>query len=143
MLIAGKGHEDYQEVAGVKHPFSDKVHAQRALDARRRGMSSMFTLLQAMQLDSRRHAGGRRRGTEVLRVHSDTRTLQPGDLFVALKGERFDANDFLADAQAKGAVAAIAHRGRLPADCRASRWTTASSRSARSARAGARSSTCR
>jgi UDP-N-acetylmuramyl tripeptide synthase len=34
VLIAGKGHEDYQEVAGVKHPFSDKVHAQRALDAR-------------------------------------------------------------------------------------------------------------
>jgi UDP-N-acetylmuramoyl-tripeptide--D-alanyl-D-alanine ligase len=51
----------------------------------------------------------------VQRVHSDTRTLQPGDLFVALQGERFDANDFLADAQAKGAVAAIAHRGRLPA----------------------------
>jgi len=26
----------------------------------------------------------------VLRVHTDTRSLQPGDLFVALKGERFD-----------------------------------------------------
>jgi len=34
VLIAGKGHEDYQEVAGVKHPFSDKVHARAALDAR-------------------------------------------------------------------------------------------------------------
>jgi len=34
VLIAGKGHEYYQEVAGVRHPFSDKVHAQRALDAR-------------------------------------------------------------------------------------------------------------
>jgi UDP-N-acetylmuramoyl-tripeptide--D-alanyl-D-alanine ligase len=50
----------------------------------------------------------------VERVHSDTRTLQPGDLFVALKGERFDANDFLGEAQAKGAVAAIAHRGKMP-----------------------------
>ncbi|MBC7378562.1 MAG: UDP-N-acetylmuramoyl-tripeptide--D-alanyl-D-alanine ligase [Burkholderiaceae bacterium] len=45
------------------------------------------------------------------RVHTDTRTLQPGDLFVALKGERFDANEFLADAKAAGAVAAIAHGG--------------------------------
>ncbi|MBU4422418.1 MAG: UDP-N-acetylmuramoylalanyl-D-glutamyl-2, 6-diaminopimelate--D-alanyl-D-alanine ligase, partial [Gammaproteobacteria bacterium] len=36
--------------------------------------------------------------TPVGRVHTDTRTLQPGDLFVALKGERFDANAFLADA---------------------------------------------
>ncbi|HYF21010.1 MAG TPA: UDP-N-acetylmuramoyl-tripeptide--D-alanyl-D-alanine ligase [Ramlibacter sp.] len=49
------------------------------------------------------------------RVHSDTRTLQPGDLFVALRGERFDANDFLADAHNAGAVAAMAHPGRLPA----------------------------
>jgi UDP-N-acetylmuramyl-tripeptide synthetase len=35
VLLAGKGHEAWQEVAGVKHPFSDKVHAQAALDARR------------------------------------------------------------------------------------------------------------
>jgi UDP-N-acetylmuramyl-tripeptide synthetase len=34
VLLAGKGHEDYQEVAGIKLPFSDKVHAQAALDAR-------------------------------------------------------------------------------------------------------------
>ena len=43
----------------------------------------------------------------VQRVHTDTRTLEPGDLFVALKGERFDGNDFLVEAKAKGAVAAI------------------------------------
>jgi UDP-N-acetylmuramoyl-tripeptide--D-alanyl-D-alanine ligase len=49
------------------------------------------------------------------RVHSDTRTLRRGDLFVAIRGERFDANDFLADAQGKGALAAIGHRGRIPA----------------------------
>ena len=49
--------------------------------------------------------------TEVQRVHSDTRSLQAGDLFVALKGERFDAHDFLAQASASGAVAAIAERG--------------------------------
>jgi UDP-N-acetylmuramyl-tripeptide synthetase len=34
VLLAGKGHEHYQEVAGVKHPFSDQIHAQAALDAR-------------------------------------------------------------------------------------------------------------
>jgi UDP-N-acetylmuramyl-tripeptide synthetase len=34
VLVAGKGHEDYQEVAGVKLPFSDHTHAQAALDAR-------------------------------------------------------------------------------------------------------------
>jgi UDP-N-acetylmuramoyl-tripeptide--D-alanyl-D-alanine ligase len=49
--------------------------------------------------------------TVIARVHTDTRTLAPGDLFVALKGERFDANDFLAQAREHGAVAAIAHHG--------------------------------
>jgi UDP-N-acetylmuramoyl-tripeptide--D-alanyl-D-alanine ligase len=52
---------------------------------------------------------------QVQRVHTDTRTLQPGDLFVALKGDKFDANDFIDEARKKGAVAAIAHPGRLPA----------------------------
>ncbi|MDE2607002.1 MAG: UDP-N-acetylmuramoyl-tripeptide--D-alanyl-D-alanine ligase [Burkholderiales bacterium] len=61
--------------------------------------------------------GGRLVGdgeVQVSRVHSDTRSLEAGDLFVALKGERFDANDFLADARERGAVAAIAQPGRLP-----------------------------
>ena len=49
--------------------------------------------------------------TAVRRVHTDTRSLQAGDLFVALKGERFDANDFIDPARASGAAAAIAERG--------------------------------
>ena len=53
--------------------------------------------------------------TCVARVHSDTRTLQSGDLFVAIHGERFDANEFIAQAQVQGAAAALAHRGRIPA----------------------------
>lgn len=48
---------------------------------------------------------------QLRRVHTDTRTLEAGDLFVALRGERFDANDFLAQARQQGAVAAIAHQG--------------------------------
>ena len=31
VLIAGKGHETYQEIAGVRHPFSDTDHARTAL----------------------------------------------------------------------------------------------------------------
>ncbi len=50
-------------------------------------------------------------GVKLGRVHTDTRSLQPGDLFVALKGESFDAHDFLAQAKTKGAVAAIAQHG--------------------------------
>ena len=48
---------------------------------------------------------------DIMRIHTDTRTLKAGDLFVALKGETFDASDFLAQAKVTGAVAAIAQHG--------------------------------
>jgi len=43
-------------------------------------------------------------------VSTDTRTLQPGALYVALQGERFDGHAFVAEAIAKGAVAAMVSR---------------------------------
>ena len=70
-------------------------------------MNGLFPLMARL-------TGARPVGTpdaEVSRVHTDTRSLQPGDLFVALKGERFDAHAFLPQAKAQGAVAAIAHGG--------------------------------
>ena len=45
------------------------------------------------------------------RVWTDTRTIQPRDLFVALVGERFDAHDFVGDAIAKGAAGIVISRG--------------------------------
>ena len=41
---------------------------------------------------------------------TDSRSVQPGDLFVAIKGERFDAHDFLADVARAGAAAVVASR---------------------------------
>jgi UDP-N-acetylmuramoyl-tripeptide--D-alanyl-D-alanine ligase len=43
-------------------------------------------------------------------VSIDTRTLQPGDLFVALLGESGDGHDFVANALAAGAAGAMVHR---------------------------------
>src|SRR5688572_5766037 len=40
-------------------------------------------------------------------VSSDTRTLKPGELFVALRGPRFNANEFVAAAEAAGAAGAV------------------------------------
>jgi UDP-N-acetylmuramoyl-tripeptide--D-alanyl-D-alanine ligase len=41
---------------------------------------------------------------------TDTRTLRNGDVYLALRGPRFDGNDFLAAAAAAGAVAAVVDR---------------------------------
>ena len=42
---------------------------------------------------------------------TDTRRIAPGDLFVALRGERYDAHDFLDQAVAAGAGALVARHG--------------------------------
>ena len=43
-------------------------------------------------------------------VSTDTRTLGSGALFVAIVGERFDGNDFIAEAHSKGASGALVSR---------------------------------
>ena len=40
-------------------------------------------------------------------VSKDTRDIQAGDLYVALKGERFDGHQFVAEANISGAVGAL------------------------------------
>ncbi len=65
-----------------------------------------LTLAQALGWLSNARAEGEA-GVTVARVHTDSRSLQPGDLFVALRGERFDAHAFIAQAAAQGATAVL------------------------------------
>lgn len=46
-------------------------------------------------------------------VSTDTRTIKPGELFIPLRGEKFDAHDFIAEAARKGAVGAIVNHETL------------------------------
>ena len=78
VLIAGKGHEDYQEINAKRHFFDDRQWASLALLMR-----------------------------EGLNISTDTRELKSGQFFVAIKGENFDAHSLLGQAQEKGAIAAL------------------------------------
>lgn len=78
VLLAGKGHETYQEVQGKRLPFDDREWARCAL------------LMLAEPT-----------------LSTDTRALQPGQVFLALKGESFDGHDYVAKAAESGAVAAL------------------------------------
>ncbi|WP_273456710.1 UDP-N-acetylmuramoyl-tripeptide--D-alanyl-D-alanine ligase [Nevskia ramosa] len=62
--------------------------------------------------DVARRIGASLHGTDAAfsRVITDTRQLQPGDLFVALKGDRFDGHDYVARAMSLGAVGALVSR---------------------------------
>ena len=59
-------------------------------------------------------AGEIRRGaaeTLVANVCTDSRSAGPGDLFFAIKGERFDGHEFLNEVAAKGVAAVVVERG--------------------------------
>src|SRR5215475_12509370 len=45
----------------------------------------------------------------------DSRTIAPGELFFAVRGERFDGHDFVAAAAERGAMAALVSRSRVAA----------------------------
>ena len=51
----------------------------------------------------------------VQRVCIDSRQAQPGDLFFAIKGERFDGHDFLNEVVRKGVAAIVVERKKVPA----------------------------
>lgn len=59
--------------------------------------------------DIAKWTGGRLHGADITveAVSTDTRTLEGRALFVALKGDRFDAHDFAADARKRGAAALL------------------------------------
>jgi UDP-N-acetylmuramoyl-tripeptide--D-alanyl-D-alanine ligase len=71
--------------------------------------------------EAAREAGGRLTGADTgfTRVLTDSRGDCTGGLFVALRGERFDAHDFVPQAAANGAVAALVER---PLDLDLPQW---------------------
>jgi len=68
----------------MEWPMMDTATASRAIDGVLRGSNAWFT-----------------------GVSTDSRSLAPGDLFVAIKGDKFDGHDFVSQAFERGAAAAI------------------------------------
>ena len=105
VLIAGKGHELYQEIKGVKHPFSDVVEARNA----QRLKTPPADALLNVKFLSKLLPGSHLLGSDVpfTNVCTDTRQVKEGSLFFALKGERFDGHDFVMQAMRAGAAAVV------------------------------------
>jgi UDP-N-acetylmuramoyl-tripeptide--D-alanyl-D-alanine ligase len=51
---------------------------------------------------------------EVMRISTDSRTIRSGDLFIALRGEKFDGGRFAAQALQQGAVGVVLDRAQAP-----------------------------
>ena len=111
LIIAGKGHETGQTVGGETRPFSDRDEAIAAAGALGGRMAegadnALWTSAEA----ARATLGEASAPFGVRAISIDTRSLQPGDLFVALKGGNRDGHDFVAAAFKAGASAALVSR---------------------------------
>ncbi len=109
VLIAGKGHEDYQIVGAER----------RLVQRPRAGAAGAWEAVMIAWKPSEiaRYSQGRVVGAdrEFTSVSTDTRTIKPGALFVALTGPSFDGHDFVATAAQNGAAAALVSK-ELPVD---------------------------
>jgi UDP-N-acetylmuramoyl-tripeptide--D-alanyl-D-alanine ligase len=72
---------------------------------------SLKFVAEACAAEIRRGTGG----TPVAGVCTDSRQAKPGDLFFAIKGERFDGHDFLNEVAAKGVAAVVVEQKKVPA----------------------------
>jgi len=71
---------------------------------------TLFTVEELREVISAKVLAGDKAGwgkQRIRRISLDTRSLEPGDLFLALQGDRFDGHDFVATALSRGAVGAI------------------------------------
>ena len=90
------------------------IEKNTTLQAQPGASAPLMTLQQAHGWIAAREPQARLLGagsTALARIHTDSRSLQQGDLFVALQGERFDAHAFLPQARTAGAAAALAQGG--------------------------------
>ena len=76
-------------------------------------MSAEFTVREVGAALERVHQG--RAEGPFRRVAIDSRRILPGDLFVAIRGDRFDGNAYVVEAVRKGAIGAIVSDPALPA----------------------------
>lgn len=105
VLIAGKGHERYQQGREGRRFFDDSLEAGKALTNWTLESVCLATGGE-LNIDPVRP----RRSAPLGAVVTDSRKVAPGDIFVALAGERFDGHDFLEQVVAAGAGCLVVRR---------------------------------
>ena len=101
VLICGKGHENYQEIGGIRYDFDDRKEAAEALTgilaskADNELILPLDPLLIKILAGADIPAGFNPGGTCYQYISTDSRDIKPGSMFFAIKGERFDGNDYL------------------------------------------------
>src|SRR5579864_7701289 len=69
-----------------------------------------LSLLEILEVTGGGEVGGTQVGEMFSTFHTDSREVKPGGLFFALRGAEMDGHEFIGDAVARGAAAAIVER---------------------------------
>jgi murE/murF fusion protein len=123
VLIAGKGHENYQLIGDTRLDFDDRLEARQALDRRHpKGQAEIsataiaedapcFTAGEVQSATQGQLTQGEPQ--EIFRgVSTDSRTLRKGNLFIPLVGKNYDGHDFITQAVKEGAAGYLHEEGK-------------------------------
>ncbi len=102
VLIAGKGHETYQRTPNGSRFFDDRLEAKEALVTW--SLKSLVAATKGKLLEKTKCI------CVLGSIQTDSRTIRKNDIFVALRGERFDAHDYLEQVITAGASCLIVER---------------------------------
>lgn len=125
IVLAGKGHEDYQILKDNVHiHFDEREIVKEVMHSyiRKRydpDVEEMVTINEIMDVTGGKPYSIRNyeRSVPMSSIFSDTRNIIPGGIFVAIKGERFDGHDYAKHAVEMGAVCAITERTLTDVPC--------------------------
>jgi murE/murF fusion protein len=111
LLVAGKGHETYQIKGGERLPFDDRKVIREAFGMRL-SLCQVAAAIGARVVYGAHGGDGGSSGVsldkiDVYQVSIDSRDVLQGDIFCAIRGERFDGKDFVRDAIKSGACCVI------------------------------------
>ena len=107
ILIAGKGHETYQEIKGVRYPFSDQTCAKKALKVYKAKWMEL-TLNQLRKIVAGKYYGDASLLKKTIKnISINSNAIKKNDLFIGIKGEKFNGDDFAKSAIKNGALAAV------------------------------------
>ncbi|MGQ9499149.1 MAG: UDP-N-acetylmuramoyl-L-alanyl-D-glutamate--2,6-diaminopimelate ligase [Dissulfurimicrobium sp.] len=111
LLVAGKGHETYQIKGDKRLPFDDRKVIREAFGMRL-SLCQVAAAIGAKVVYGGQGGDGGYSGVSldkigVYQLSIDSRNVLKGDIFCAIRGERFDGKDFVRDAIKNGACCAI------------------------------------
>jgi UDP-N-acetylmuramoyl-L-alanyl-D-glutamate--2,6-diaminopimelate ligase len=107
VLIAGKGHETYQEIKGKRFPFEDKKVSLEMIK-KHKGVKKLFLVSLLKNMNYKVLSGTT--DMEIKGIEDNSAKVKKGFLFIAVKGFSRDGHDYVEEAVRRGAVAVLVQK---------------------------------